>query len=592
MSDATSFDARPSGGSPIGDGLRLVSGYARANWRPFTVASIGSVIYAAGTVASAFGLGWAVDEALVPHFEGADSRHWAAVALLAGIMVVRTVGVVARRYFAGMTAARCKTDLQRGMALRIVEMPLERLRSRAPGTMLANIDADSESAVDVMHPAPFTIGVLSMLVFAVVGLATIDLPLMFATVGVLPLVIGTSWATAVLLEKPTAVEREANAAVTAATTEIIAGTQVIKTLGREDAELERFAGVVETHRTSRVHVEVLRMGISTTFTMIPQLAMILIVVVGANRVASGILEPGDLVQAVALFGVLAFPIQVIGFFLTDLPLSVVGRRRVDAILREPNDSLRADPADPKTLPAGPLAARLDGIRVGTSDRPRIASLTLPIEAGETLALVGPTGGGKSTALDVLARLRPVDAGSVSYGDIPATDIAEKDLRGRVTVAAQNAVLFTGTVRSNIDYGRNLTDAEIERALALAGGGDLADILPDGFDTVVGERGVAVSGGQRQRIALARALAGDPGMVLLDDATSAVDPVREEEILTNLAGLPTTVVMVTHRVAAMARADRVALVADGRVVEVGDHESLQTNPLYRELVAAYEREEVL
>ncbi len=592
MSEATSLDARPSGGSPIGDGLRLVSGYARANWRPFTIASVGSVVYAAGTVGSAFGLGWAVDEALVPHFEGADSRHWAAVAILVGIMVIRTVGVVARRYYAGMTAALCRTGLQRDLAERIVEMPLARLRSRAPGTMLANIDADTESAVDVMHPAPFTIGVLSMLVFAVTGLAAIDLPLMFATVGVLPLVVGASWFTAIILEKPTAVEREANAAVTAATTEIIAGTQVIKTLGREDAELERFAEIVEHHRASRVHVGALKMGIDTSFSMIPQLAMILIVVVGASRVASGILEPGDLVQAVALFGVLAFPIQVIGFFLTDLPISVVGRRRVDVVLVEPDDPLRAAPANPRKLPTGPLAAQLTDVRVGETDRSRVSGLSLPVVAGETLALVGPTGGGKSTALEVLARLRPVDAGGVTYGDIPAADISEADLRGRVTVAAQNAVLFTGTVRSNVDYGRNLTSADVDRALVLAGGADLDEILPDGFDTLVGERGVAVSGGQRQRIALARALAGDPGLVLLDDATSAVDPVREEEILANLAELPTTVVMVTHRVAAMAGADRVALVVDGRVVEVGDHQSLLANPEYRDLVAAYERGAVL
>ena len=592
MSEATPVDALTPSGSPIGDGLRLVSGYARSNWRPFTIASVGSVIYAAGTVGSAFGLGWAVDEALVPHFQGADSRHWAAVVILVGIMVVRTVGVVARRYYAGMTTARCRMDLQREMAVRLVEMPLARLRSRAPGTMLANIDADSESAVDVMHPAPFAIGVLSMLIFAIAGLAAIDLPLMFATVGVLPIVVGASWATAILLEKPTTVEREANAAVTAATTEIIAGTQVIKTLGREDAELDRFAGIVDTHRVSRVHVGALKMGIDTSFSMIPQLAMILIVVVGASRVASGILEPGDLVQAVALFGVLAFPIQVIGFFLTDLPISVVGRRRVDAILHEPDDPLRAEPVDPQPLPAGPIAAQLSDIRVGEIHRPRVEGLTLAIAAGETLALVGPTGGGKSTALDVLARLRPIDAGRITYGQIPAESVADPDLRDRITVAAQNAVLFTGTVRSNVDFGRGLSDDDIERALGLAGGADLADILPDGFDTVVGERGVAVSGGQRQRIALARALAGDPGLVLLDDATSAVDPVREEEILAGLAELDTTVVMVTHRVAAMAAADRVALIAGGRVVETGHHETLLANSEYRDLVAAYERGAVL
>lgn len=574
-------------GSPLTDGLRLVAAYARAHRRPFTISTIGSIVYAAGTVGSAFALGWAVDEALVPHFEGADSRHWAAVALLVGVMVLRSGGVITRRYFAGMASSANKADLQRGMADRIVAMPLEELRAQPAGVVLAHIDADAESALEATHPAPFTIGVLSMLVFAIVGLATIDLPLMFATVGVLPIVLVTSWLSTIVLEKPTDRERAANAAVTAATTEIIAGTQVIKTLGREDAELERFGRVVDDLRTKRVRVALMKMLIDTAFSVLPQFAMILIIVVGAERVADGILAPGDLVQAVALFGVLSFPMQVIGFFLTDLPVTVVGRRRVDALLGAPDDPLGQTPANAPSLPPGPLGAHLAGVRVGEPERPRITGFDLTIEPGETLALVGPTGGGKSTALEVLARLRGVHAGSVNYAGIDSRDLADGDLRSRVTLAAQNAALFTGTVRSNVDFGRGRDTLDIEQALTLAGCGDLDEILEDGFETVVGERGVTLSGGQRQRIALARALAGAPGMVLLDDATSAVDPAREEIILANLAALPTTVVMVTHRVAAMAAADRVALIDDGRVRALGTHDELLDDAVYRRLVEAYE-----
>ncbi len=578
-------------GSPLTDGLRLVGAYARAHWRPFSISTFGSVVYAAGTVGSAFALGWAVDEALVPHFDGLDSREWAAALLLIGVMVVRSAGVITRRYFAGMYSRANKADLQRGMADRIVEMPLDELRSKPAGVVLAHIDADTDSALEATHPAPFTIGVLSMLVFAIGGLALIDLPLMFATVGVLPLVLLTSFVSTIVLEKPTDRERAANAEVTAATTEIIAGTQVIKTLGREDAELDRFATVVDDLRGKRVHVAIMKMLIDTAFTALPQLAMILIIFVGAGRVADGTLDPGDLVQAVALFGVLSFPMQVIGFFLTDLPVTVVGRRRVDTLLAAPDDPLNADPVDAVALPSGPLAASLRGVRVGDPDRPRIDGFDLDVHPGETLALVGPTGSGKSTALEVLARLRGVDAGEVAYGDVASDAIADPDLRTKITLAAQNAALFTGTVRSNVDYGRGRDAAEIERALELSGSGDLDQILESGFETVVGERGVTLSGGQRQRIALARSLAGAQGMVLLDDATSAFDPAREEQILANLADLPTTVVMVTHRVAAMAAADRVALVDEGRVRAIGTHEQLLDDPVYRRLVEAYESADV-
>ena len=577
-------------GGPLTDGIRLVARYARAHPGPFAVSTTGSVVYAAGTVASAFALGWTVDEVLVAAVDDPAGRHWVAAALLLGVMLVRSAGVIARRYFAGLGTARNRADLQRCMADRIVEMPLDRLRARPAGVVLAHLDADANAALEATHPAPFAIGVLSMLVFAVSGLALIDLPLMLATVGVLPLVLAMSVISTRIIEKPTAAERAATAAVTDATTEIIAGTQVIKTLGREDAELDRFGGVVDELRARRVRVGTIRMLVDQVFKTAPQLAMILIVFVGAGRVADGTLDPGDLVQAVALFGVLSFPMQVIGFFLTDLPVTVVGRRRVDELLAEADDPLRNDGPDTVALAAGPIGAHLRHVRVGDPKRARVAAFTLDVVPGETLALVGPTGSGKSTALEVLARLRPVDAGEVRYGDVRADRVTDTELRSRLTLAAQSAALFTGTVRSNVAFGRDCSDTEIDEALATAGCGDLDDVLEHGVETVVGERGVTLSGGQRQRVALARALAGGPDMVLLDDATSAVDPAREELILANLAALPTTVVMVTHRVAAMAAADRVAFVTDGRVRGIGPHEELLRDDAYRALVAAYESAE--
>jgi len=577
--------------SIIRRGFRLVAGYVRAHPGSFVAAVSGSVVYAAGTVLSTVALGYATNEAIIPAFDGGDPKPWAAVAGLIAVAVLRTAGVVVRRYWAGLTAAAARADLQRGMVRRILTMPLDRVRSRPHGQLLSHIDSDTESAVDAIHPLPFSIGVISMLIFGTISLALLDVPLLLVTLALLPMIALMSWLNATIIQHPAAAERQANNAVTASAAEIIEGVQVVKTLGREDAETALFTAKVDELRLARVRLGTRKTIFAVSFSAVPQLTTILILAVGAIRVGDGHLDAGGLVQAVSLFAVLAFPLQVIGFFLFDLPPSVVGHDRLSLVMSEPDDPLLAASGRVE-LPSGPLGAALSAVTVGDSDRARLRGANLEIHAAETLAVVGPTAGGKSTVLETLARLRACDEGAVSIAGAPILDINDASLRSRLTLATQNASLFHGTILDNVRFSRQLSDEQAIEALRLAGADDLRDVLPDGYETIVGERGITLSGGQRQRVALARALAGQPGMVLLDDATSAVDPSLEEQIISRLATLPMTIVMVTHRVAAMAAADRVALVADGRVVDVGSHKVLLANPVYRGLVDAYLASEVL
>jgi len=577
--------------SIIRRGFRLIAGYVRAHPRSFTAAVAGSVVYAAGTVLSTVALGYATNEAIIPAFEGGDPKPWAAVAGLGGVAVLRTFGVVVRRYWAGLTAAATRADLQRGMVRRILAMPLDRVRSRPHGQLLSHVDSDSANAVDAIHPLPFSIGVVSMLLFGTISLALLDVPLLLVTLALLPMIAAMSWLNATIIQNPAAAERQANNAVTASAAEIIEGVQVVKTLGREDAETALFAAKVDELRLARVRLGTRKTTFAVSFSAVPQLTTILILAVGAIRVGNGQLDAGGLVQAVSLFAVLAFPLQVIGFFLFDLPPSVVGHDRVSLVMSEPDDPLLMTSGGFK-LPPGPLGATLSAVTVGNSDRVRLRDADLEIHASEMLAIVGPTAGGKSTVLETLARLRACDEGFVSIAGTRIVDIDDDSLRSRLTLATQNASLFHGTVLDNVRFSRPISDEEAIAALQLAGAGDLSEALSDGYETIVGERGVTLSGGQRQRVALARALAGNPGMVLLDDATSAVDPSLEEQIVRRLSALPMTIVMVTHRVAAMAAADRVALVAEGRLVDVADHETLLANSTYRGLVDAYLASEVL
>lgn len=419
--------------SIIRRGFRLVAGYVRAHPGSFAVAVSGSVVYGAGTVLSTVALGYATNEAIIPVFEGGDANPWAAVAGLMGVAILRTGGVVVRRYYAGLTGARTRADLQRGVTQRILAMPLDRVRSRPQGQLLSHVDTDSESAVDAIHPLPFSIGVISMLIFGTISLALLDVPLLLVTLALLPIIAFMSWLNATFIQNPAAIERQANNAVTASASEIIEGVQVVKTLGREDSETALFAEKVDQLRQARVRLGTRKTAFAVLFSAVPQLTTILILAVGAVRVGDGQLDAGGLVQAVSLFSVLAFPLQVIGFFLFDLPPSVVGHDRVRLVMSEPDDPMLLTNGGSK-LPDGPLSARLDSVSVGDSERVRLKRASLEIRPGETLAVVGPTAGGKSTVLEILSRLRPCNDGTVSIGATSILEIDDASLRSKLTVA--------------------------------------------------------------------------------------------------------------------------------------------------------------
>jgi ABC-type multidrug transport system fused ATPase/permease subunit len=278
-----------------------------------------------------------------------------------------------------------------------------------------------------------------------------------------------------------------------------------------------------------------------------------------------------------MFTLLVFPLRLIAYALSELPQSYAGFRRVRSTLDDP---IEPDPTGSLGVAAEPAAVTLTdvGFTYPTERVPTIDHAEATIRAGQVTAVVGPTGAGKSTLVDLIAGIVPATRGNVG---VPA---------GERAVVFQEAFLFGGTVRDNIVLGLDATDEQVWEALHLARGDDFVHGLPDGLDTLVGERGVTLSGGQRQRVALARALIRKPSLLLLDDTTSALDPATELAVLENLRGglAGTTVVIVASRPSTVALADDVLYVADGRVVDHGTHnELMQRVPDYRTLVEAFE-----
>jgi ATP-binding cassette subfamily B protein len=323
--------------------------------------------------------------------------------------------------------------------------------------------------------------------------------------------------------------------------------------------------------------------------MLPLIGIAAVLWVGGRQAISGHLSTGTFVAFSAYVVMLVWPLRVLGQRVTTVQKALAASARITEVLEvEPR---LVEPRHAETLDAkGDV--RLDGVRFGhAGDQAVLDGLDLHLAPGESLALVGATGSGKSTVAGLLARLYDPDGGRVLLDGHDLRDLRLADVRRAVALVFEETFLFSESVRENIRFGRpDAGDPDVERAAALAGATEFISQLPDGYDTVLGERGFSLSGGQRQRIAIARAILADPAVLVLDDATSAVDATKEHEIRAALAEVMRgrTTLVIAHRPATIALADRVAVLEAGRIVEEGTHEELlRGSARYRTLLALEE-----
>jgi ABC-type multidrug transport system fused ATPase/permease subunit len=304
------------------------------------------------------------------------------------------------------------------------------------------------------------------------------------------------------------------------------------------------------------------------------------------------------VQIAYLFSIIAFPVRALGWVLAELPRAVVGWNRVSAVLEAKGGMEFGQ----RALPTGAASHLLaDGVSYAhevvtesgqLARNPALRAVTVDVPAGSTVALVGPTGSGKSTLADLMMRLVDPDSGAVLVDDIDLREVRRGGVSEVAALVAQQTFMFDDSVRDNVTLGEPRPDEEVWAALRLAQADGFVSRLAKGLDTMVGERGASLSGGQRQRVALARAVVRDPQLLILDDATSAVDPSVEQAILAGLreASNSTTVLVVAYRMATILLADEVVYVEEGRVLDHGSHADLMARCAgYERLVTAYARE---
>ncbi|MCB0959858.1 MAG: ABC transporter ATP-binding protein [Acidimicrobiales bacterium] len=514
-------------------------------------------------------------------------RRWAW--WIAGAAVVTASFTGLRRYSAFREARKAEAVLRDRLFAHLQRLHFAFHDGQQTGQLMSRANNDLQQIQNAVVLVPLTIANLTTVAAVLVVLVLKDPVLTLLALGSLPAVNVLAKRFASRLQPTMTGVQQESAELSAVVEETVAGIRVVKGFAAEPTQAERLRAEADDLYEVSMEAARIRSRYWPALELLPNVGLIMVLGYGGHQVIAGNLSLGSLVEFNAYVVLLVWPLRMLGWIVAMAQRAAASAQRVHEILATAPEVV--DPHHPEHLPAHGGRVRFAAVRFGYAGgaRPVLDGLDLEIPAGQSVALVGATASGKSTVAKLVARFYDVDDGAVLLDEVDVRHLALADLRSAVGIVFEETFLFSDTVAANIAFADPDASLDaVERAARLAGAHEFVSELADGYGTEIGERGFSLSGGQRQRIAIARAILADPRVLILDDATSAVDPTKEHEIRDALAEVMRgrTTLVIAHRPATIALAERVVLIGDGRVVADGTHEELlASSEAYREVLAS-------
>jgi len=556
--------------------------------RPYTRGLAISIVLAVGSQAAQIALIWVtgrdvIDRALVHH----DShRLWLYVGAIAALGFASAALMLGRRLISGKQALDVEMDMRQGLYSHLVRLSFGFYDRHQTGQLMSRATVDLQGVrfflgyglIFFFQNALTVVSVTIVLFFFEWRLALIVL-------AVTPFLVALAYRYSHIAHPTLRDVQQRLADVATVAEENIVGVHVVKAFAQEPAEEAKFAVRNDALFAQTIRANRQRATYVPLLSFVPLLAQAAVLLLGARMVAHGSLSTGDFIAFNLYLGMLVMPLRSLGMWVGQAQRATASGERIFQVLDEPEEV--ADRPGAVELPPGDGEIRFENVSFSYLEgRPVLDGLDLALDAGTTLALIGHTGSGKTTLASLVPRFYDVGSGRVLVDGVDVRDVSLTSLRHEIGVIPQDPFLFSTTVRENIAFGRpEMTDAEVERVARLAQAHEFVERLPQGYETVIGERGITLSGGQRQRVAIARALALDPRILILDDATASVDATTEAQIRAGLREVMRgrTTLIIAHRLSTIALADEIVVLDGGRVAARGTHEELlEESEVYREI----------